>query len=93
MTKVKLIGYLDIPHERRNSIFVALSEHITLTRAEDGCITFEVTESDTIVGRLNVNELFTDQAAFDFHQSRTKNSAWAKTTDGIPRHYTISTEP
>ncbi|MDX8326025.1 putative quinol monooxygenase [Agrobacterium tumefaciens] len=65
-----------------------LPDHISLTRAEPGCISFEVSQTeDPLIWR--VEELFVDRAAFDFHQQRTRASKWFVATSAIPRDYEI----
>ena len=66
----------------------ALAEHIRLTRAEPGCISFEVTATDDPM-IWNVAEAFCDAAAFEAHQTRAAASDWARETAGIARDYTI----
>lgn len=90
--KVYLDGHIDVPADRRAAVDAALPVHIALTRAEPGCLKFEVTTCGTVEGRLLVSEIFTDQAAFDAHQARTKSSDWLQVTAGIPRDYTIRVE-
>ncbi len=68
---------------------VALETHITLTRAEAGCLSFEVTQSDDPMV-WNVSERFVDAAAFDTHQERAGASDWATQTAGIARNYKIT---
>ena len=87
--KIYLTGYLDVPEDRRDAVAEALPDHIELTRAEPGCLSFDVVLSDDIEGRYLVAEIFTDQAAFDAHQARMKSSYWFAVTQGIPRDYTI----
>ncbi len=89
--KVYLDGYLDIPAERLAQVMAALPLHIELTRAETGCLKFEVTESVEVRGRLDVSEIFIDQAAFEAHQARNRASAWFRVTEGIERHFNIRT--
>lgn len=68
-----------------------LPEHQRLSRAEDGCLFFEVIESDDpLIWR--VEELYTDQRTFDAHQTRTRNSEWWKQTSAILREYRIHEE-
>ena len=86
---IKLTGYIDVPADRQQAVTEALPKHIALTRAEEGCLSFEVTEDPSVQGRFLVAERFVDRQAFEAHQARTKTSDWAKTTDGIPRHYQI----
>ena len=87
--KIYLTGYLDVPEDRREAVAEALPDHIELTRAEPGCISFDVVLSGDIEGRYLVAEIFTDQAEFDAHQTRMKSSHWFAVTQSIPRDYTI----
>ena len=90
--RVYLDGHIDVPADRLEAVKAALPQHIALTRAEVGCLKFEVVPSETVAGRLLVSEVFTDQAAFDVHQARTKASEWFQVTAGIPRDYSIRVE-
>ncbi len=89
--RVFLSGYLDVPPDRLGAVRAALQQHIARTRAEPGCIAFEVVEDDDRDGRFHVSEIFDNQAAFDAHQARTQSSAWFEATQGIARHYEITT--
>lgn len=66
-----------------------LPEHIRLSRAEPGCLSFTVTQTDDPL-IWQVDETFTDQAAFDAHQTRTKASAWFRASGHIQRRFSIS---
>ena len=88
--KIHLNGHLDVPQERWESVMQALPEHIALTHAEEGCISFEVVPSEQIKHRLMVAEVFQDRASFDAHQTRTKASSWFEITADIPREYEIT---
>lgn len=67
----------------------ALPAHVALTRAEPGCLRFEVTvTADPLIWR--VEEAFTTRAAFDTHQTRTRASDWFRETADIARDYTVS---
>ena len=90
--RVFLEGYMDVPPDRLAAVAGALPAHIALTRAEPGCLAFDVIPSPDDPGRFLVSETFQDQVAFDAHQARAKASAWADITAGLPRHYTISRE-
>ena len=87
---IRLSGTLTCPPERRQAVRAALPRHIELSRAEPGCLTFEVHE--THPGTFAVSETFTDRAAFDAHQSRTRDSDWAQITQGLPRAYSLAEE-
>lgn len=86
---IRLTGYIDIPADRYDAVAAALPEHIALTRAEPGNLTFHITEHPSIPHRLEVAETFTNQAAFEFHQARAGGSNWAEITKGIPRNFKI----
>ena len=82
-------GYIDVPEADLTKVKAALAEHLRLTRAEPGCLRFEVTPSEQS-NRFDVFEVFADQAAFDRHQTRVKQSDWGKITQNVKRHYQIS---
>ncbi len=66
-----------------------LAEHIRLTRAEPGCLSFEVAPTaDPLVWRVEVR--FATRAAFEAHQIRAAASLWAAATAGIRRDYTLT---
>jgi quinol monooxygenase YgiN len=63
--------------------------HIALSRAEPGCITFDVVQTANPL-IWQVDESFTDQAAFDAHQTRTRASEWFALSAHIPRQFTVT---
>ena len=66
-----------------------LPEHIRLTRAETGCLSFAVTPTgDPLVWQ--VVETFRDRASFDAHTARAGQSDWGRATTGILRDYTVT---
>ncbi len=86
---VTLTGTLRCETEVQASrVRAALPDHIRLTRAEAGGISFEVTQTDDPLV-WQVDEEFTDPAAFKAHQTRAAASDWARETAGIPRDYTL----
>ena len=82
-----LEGHIDVPPEKRNVIAEALVEHIDQTRAEPGCIYFNVDPCPVRKGRYIVSEAFVDEAAFKKHQERASASNWANVSEGVPRNY------
>ncbi len=88
--KIILTGYIDVPGGLLRVVKPALQDHIRLSRAETGCISFSVTPVDDCKGRFEVREVFIDRAAFDFHQRRTAASHWAEITKDITRNYTVT---
>lgn len=83
----RLEGHIDVPADRIAQVSEALKDHINLTRAEEGCIFFNVDKCDKIEGRFLVSEAFVDEAAFQFHQERAGASPWAKASKDVPRDY------
>ncbi|GAA6207384.1 putative quinol monooxygenase [Cognatishimia sp. WU-CL00825] len=86
---IRLTGYIDIPADRLAAVRSALPDHIRLTRAEPGNLTFDVTEDLDQPGRFHVAESFLDRKGFEAHQNRAAQSVWAEVTQGIPRHFEI----
>lgn len=66
-----------------------LPHHLELTRAEPGCVSFEVrATADPLVWL--VEELFVDAEAFEAHTARAAASEWGRATTGIERRYVVS---
>lgn len=72
-----LAGHIDVPPARRKIVDEALPRHIKLTRAERGCLRFDVTKDEHIVGRYHIVEIFKSRAALKAHQKRSAASDWA----------------
>lgn len=75
--------------EEADRVAALLPEHVRLTRAEPGCLRFEVWRSHADPCRFAVTERFRDRAAFEAHQARTAATIWSRATRGIPRDYVI----
>lgn len=89
MSTVRLSGRL-VCHDEREAVLVAqhLPLHVELTRAEPGCINFEVSPTgDPLV--WVVEEEFVDATSFAAHQDRVTGSTWGRATAGIQRDYHI----
>jgi len=69
------------------AVRAALPEHVRLTRAEPGCVSFDVTE--TAPGVFAVSETFTDRAALGAHETRTRASAWWRITGHMARDFRL----
>ena len=89
MNKVTLSGHILVPPNELPLVRDALTEHTKLTREEDGCVAFIVTEDLNVEGRFNVYEEFTTPKAFRAHQERVKESAWGEATTNTQRFYSI----
>lgn len=88
--KVRVVGKMDLPANRRAAALAELPNHIQLTQAEPGCLLFNVSVGDE---QLRVDEVFADQAAFEAHQSRIIGTKWAAVTIGLRREYKVSELP
>lgn len=65
-----------------------LPEHVRLTRAEPGCVAFEVVPTESPL-TWSVEERFESRDSFDAHQKRVRSSEWGRATVGIKRGYVI----
>ena len=89
MSNVILTGQLVCMNQEQVAVVVQhLPLHTQLTRAEPGCLSFEVnpTQNPLI---WQVDEEFQDAASFRAHQQRVAESEWGRATAGIARHYEI----
>lgn len=89
MGNVFLTGQL-VCHDQDQVAVVAqhLPMHLALTRAEEGCLSFDVvlTENPLV---WQVDERFQDAASFVAHQQRVASSEWGRATAYIERRYEI----
>lgn len=77
--------------EQAAKVRAHLPEHIRLSRAEPGCLVFDVVPTnDPLVWELD--ETFTDRTAFGAHQARTRASDWGTQTIGITRDFKVTEE-
>lgn len=90
MTKVTLRGYIEVPAIDLEAVEREIDNHVQQTRAEQGCLTFQIVQSNDDRCRFDVYEEFVDRAAFEKHQARVKASKWGKVTAGVARHYEIA---
>ena len=87
---VRLTGKLICANmEEVKTVKDSLAEHIRLTLAETGCLSFRVWQTDDPL-IWGVEESFADPAAFSHHQQRTRASAWWTATAAILRSYEIT---
>ena len=89
MSKVTLHGHIVVSDNDISAVQAELPKHIELTRQEDGCLVFQVTQDPERKNIFNVYEEFIDSDAFDIHQARVKSSRWGQVTLNVERHYAI----
>ncbi|GAW33893.1 antibiotic biosynthesis monooxygenase [Roseovarius sp. A-2] len=85
MGVIRLTGTLTSTPDEVERVRAALCAHVSLTRAEPGCLSFDMTE--TAPGVFSVVECFADRAAFDAHQQRTRASDWWQVTGHMTRDF------
>jgi quinol monooxygenase YgiN len=89
MNEIRLTGQLVCKTADEAAAVVRhLPEHLKLTRAESGCLSFDVDPTaDPMV--WNVAERFENERVFTLHQLRVAGSAWGRATAGIERRYSL----
>jgi quinol monooxygenase YgiN len=89
MGDVHLTGRLVCANdEQARAVVEHLPDHIAATRAEPGCVSFDVTATtDPFV--WTVDERFENELVFRAHQQRVAGSRWGRATAGIEREYAI----
>lgn len=90
MTKIVLKGHIDVGAGDLAAVRDELPKHIESTRAEAGCLVFEVAEVAGRPGRFSVYEEFISKAAFELHQRRVAASHWGTVSAGATRQYSLT---
>ena len=90
MPGLTLQGHIVVSDDDLPRVLKALPKHVALTRAEQGCLVFNVSQDSEDANKFYVYEEFVDREAFDAHQKRANRTRWATVTAKIERHYEIS---
>ena len=93
VSHIVLQGHIIVPEADLLKVTAELENHISLTKAEAGCLQFCVTQDTNNRNRFNVNERFISLQAFEQHQLRVKQSTWGRVTENVQRFYQINQEP
>lgn len=89
MSRIALSGRLICADEIEAEVLKRhLGAHIQASRAEPGCLRFDIAPTDDPLV-WQVDELFAGQAAFDAHKARTAASPWAEATRAIRRDISL----
>lgn len=84
---IRLRGHLICADAAELAIVQAhVADHIRLTLAEPGCLSFEITPTDDPLV-FEVMESFRTMADFSAHQARTRDSDWFAATRSITRDF------
>lgn len=90
MSGVVLTGQLMCRSSREaDTVAELLPQHMELTRAEPGCVSFDVSRTDDPLV-WQVDEQFAHETAFAAHQERVQASEWGRATASLERRYTIT---
>ncbi|MGO4536482.1 putative quinol monooxygenase [Leifsonia sp. 2MCAF36] len=89
MNPVRLTGQLVCKTADEAKIVARhLPQHVELTRAEPGCLFFDVAPTaDPMI--WTVEERFASVQVFELHQKRAADSEWGRATANIERRYSI----
>jgi quinol monooxygenase YgiN len=87
---VRVTGNIELPVARLDELRHALREHLRLSLEEPGCQRFELHEHPEVPGRIELDEAYTDKAAFRAHQARSAASDWARASADVARHLTVT---
>lgn len=85
--KVLLTGTITCAANEVENVVALLHEHIRLSRAEPGCLQFDLWQDEVRPTEFHVTEVFRSEAAFAAHQERTHNSDWFRVTGHMARDY------
>ena len=86
---IRLRGHLVcVTAEEAAAVQAHVAEHTRLSRAEPGCLSFEVTPTDDPMV-WEVMETFRTQDDFNAHQARTRASRWFEATRSILRDFRV----
>ena len=87
---VTVVGYILVPDTDLFAIEEELPNHIRLTRNEEGCRVFQVSQDADNANRFNVYEEFSTRSSFELHQRRVQSSKWGRVSKYVERHYQIT---
>ena len=73
---ILLIGHIDIDPAAADGFGETIVRQVEASRAEDGCISYALSFDPTTPGRINVAELWRDQAALDAHRVADHMNVW-----------------
>lgn len=86
---IRLRGHLVcVTEDEVAAVQAHLAAHIALTRAEPGCLAFEITPTDDPMV-FEVMETFRTRDDFNAHNTRTRASDWFAATRSVLRDFRV----
>jgi quinol monooxygenase YgiN len=89
-SEIRVTGYIRCAPDEIERLREAVEEHVRLTRAEPGCLSFDISQDADDPCRWTVDETFVDAAAFEAHRARTRASGWPSVTSHMVRDIQVS---
>lgn len=83
-------GYFDIPLDGFDAVLLAYQTHVGLSRKEPGNLAYDYRLDEEVPGRVHVYEVYIDEAAFDAHLVRTRDTDWPAISQHVIRHIGVS---
>ncbi|MCA0045013.1 putative quinol monooxygenase [Celeribacter litoreus] len=87
MSKILVTGTMTCDPSEVDAVLSLLPVHIKLTRAEPGCLQFDLWQDEVRPTEFHVTEVFRSEAAFEAHQERMRNSDWFRVTGHMERDF------
>ncbi len=91
--KVIARGTVTVPADELDAITPLIAEHIRLSRAEPGCIAFDISPSPHDPFLFHVAQEFIDRDAFAAHTDRTRASVWWAKSQHLTRDIRVYDRP
>ncbi len=88
MSKVLLTGTLTCAPHEVDDVLSIIDDHIRKSRAEAGCLQFELWQDELTPTDFHISEVFLSEAAFAKHQDRSQGSDWGRITGHMARDFT-----
>lgn len=92
MSKILLTGTMTCAPDEVEAVLSIMPTHIRLSRAEPGCLQFDLWQDELRPCEFHVTERFRDERAFEAHQDRTRASDWFRVTGHMQRDFKKSAE-
>lgn len=91
MPRVILTGFLICRTlDEADRVAGMVADHVRQSRAEEGCIAFEIIRSMADPVRFAVREIYQTRAAFQAHLDRVRSTPWGQSTRGLHRDYMLT---
>lgn len=89
MSKVIVSGQIYVPLASLEQLRPAIATHVDLSRAEAGCLAFNLEENRDEPGRFDLYEEFVDSEAFEVHKRRTADSQWGTLGQDVQKDFEV----